>query len=192
MSRKVAIVIERANISLGGAERSVFELAPALSARGFHVHILAAKGQTKARNVHILCGKTPGKRTSYLAFEEALRTHLSQNQYDIVHSVLPFHFADVYQPRGGTYAEAIFRNAVSYQNKVIEWYKRLTTFGNLRRTTLLHSERKLCSAATGPEDTPFHAIHAVPAVATPVARRIMAAASERPFACRRTAARHVP
>ncbi|MBL7152717.1 MAG: glycosyltransferase family 4 protein [Phycisphaerae bacterium] len=150
MSLKVAIVIERADISLGGAERSVFELVPALSAHGLDVAILAAKGQTKAKNIHILCAETGGKRTSYFTFAEALKRHLSQYQYDIIHSVLPFDFADVYQSRGGTYAEAIFRNAVSYQNKTIEWYKRLTTLGNLRRTTLLHAERKLCTGPDGP------------------------------------------
>lgn len=150
MSLKVAITIERADISLGGAERSVMELSAALSARGLDVEILAAKGQTQAKNVHILCNEAKGKRTGYFTFAEALKTHISQNQYDIIHSILPFDFADVYQPRGGTYPEAIFRNAVSYQNKFAEWFKRLTSFANLRRTTLLHAERKLCSNATGP------------------------------------------
>ncbi|MBN2272073.1 MAG: glycosyltransferase family 4 protein [Sedimentisphaerales bacterium] len=150
MTRKVAIVIERADTSLGGAERSVFELAAALSARGPDVAILAAKGRTSARNIHILCNDTSAKRTSFFAFAEALKKHLSQNRYDIVHSVLPFDFADVYQPRGGTHAEAIFRNAASYRNKAVEYYKRATSFANLRRTTLLHAERKLCSASTGP------------------------------------------
>jgi len=150
MSLKVAIVIERADIGLGGAERSVFELSGALSARGLNVDVLAAKGQTQAKNIHILCNETSGKRTNYFTFAEALKQRLSRNQYDIVHSVLPFDFADVYQPRGGTYAEATFRNAVSYRNKAVEYYKRLTSFANLRRTTLLHAERKLCSGPTGP------------------------------------------
>ena len=150
MSRKVAIVIERADTSLGGAERSVFELFAALSARGLLVDILVANGRTHANNIHILCNQTSAKRTSFFTFAEALKKRLSQNRYDIVHSVLPFDFADVYQPRGGTYAEAIFRNAASYQNKAVEYYKRLTSFANLRRTTLLHAERKLCSAPTGP------------------------------------------
>jgi UDP-glucose:(heptosyl)LPS alpha-1,3-glucosyltransferase len=150
MTPKIAIVIERADTALGGAERSVFELAAALSARGLHADILAAKGQAKAKNIHILCADTPGKRTSYAVFENALRKHLSQNHYDLIHSVLPFDFADVYQPRGGTYAESILRNAASYQNKVVEYYKKLTTFANIRRTRLLHAERKLCSGPTGP------------------------------------------
>ncbi len=150
MNKKVAIIIERANIVLGGAERSVFELTTALSGLGLEVHILAAKGQTDAKNIHILCRDISGKRTSYFTFAEALRKHLSENQYCLIHSVLPFDIADVYQPRGGTYAESILRNAASYQNKLLEFYKRLTAFSNFRRSILLRAERKLARQPDGP------------------------------------------
>jgi UDP-glucose:(heptosyl)LPS alpha-1,3-glucosyltransferase len=150
MNKKIVIIIERANIALGGAERSVFELATALSGLGFEVHILAAKGQTDAKNIHILCRDRPGKRVGYFTFAKALRKHLSENQYCLIHSVLPFDFADVYQPRGGTYAESILRNAASYQNKLLESYKRLTAFTNFRRSILLRAERKLSAAPNGP------------------------------------------
>ncbi len=150
MHKKVAIIIERANTSLGGAERSVFELTAALSAMGFEAHILAAKGQANAKNIHILCQNIPGKRVSYFTFAKALAKHLSENHYDLIHSVLPFDFADVYQPRGGTYAESILRNIASYQNKPIETYKKLTAFTNFRRTILLQAERKLARQADGP------------------------------------------
>jgi UDP-glucose:(heptosyl)LPS alpha-1,3-glucosyltransferase len=150
MKMKIAIIIERSNIALGGAERSVFEMATAISALGPEVDILAAKGQTKARNIHILCQNTPGKRTCYFTFEKALKKHLSENHYDIIHSVLPFNFADIYQPRGGTYTESILRNAASYRNKLLESYKKLTAFANFRRTVLLRAERKLCKEPNGP------------------------------------------
>jgi len=150
MSKKVAIIIERANIALGGAERSVFELTTALSGLGLEVHILAAKGQTETKNIHILCGDRPGRHVCYFTFAKALRKHLSENQYSLIHSVLPFEFADVYQPRGGTYAESILRNAASYQNKLLESYKRLTAFTNFRRSILLRAERKLSAAPNGP------------------------------------------
>jgi glycosyltransferase involved in cell wall biosynthesis len=63
---------------------------------------------------------------------------------------LPFDFADVYQPRGGSFAESILRNAASYQNKVLESYKRITAFANFRRTILLRAEKKLCKNPDGP------------------------------------------
>ncbi len=150
MNKRIAIIIERANIALGGAERSVFELAPALSGLGLEVDILAAKGQTNAKNIHILCQDSPGKRVGLLSFEKRLKQYLSENRYSLIHSVLPFGFADIYQPRGGTYAESIVRNAASYQNKFLSSYKRLTAFANFRRTRLLQAERQLCKGPDGP------------------------------------------
>jgi len=148
--KKIALVIERMDIALGGAERSVFELATAISALGFDVDILAAKGQTNAKNIHILCQNTPGKRACYFTFAKKLKKHLSENHYDIVHSVLPFDFADVYQPRGGSFAESILRNAASYQDKFVGVYKRITAFANLRRAIFLRAERRLCKDSGGP------------------------------------------
>ena len=150
MKRKVAIIIERANVALGGAERSVLELAAALSGLDLEVDVIAAKGRTDTSNVHILCPNTTGRRVGYFTFERALREHLSQRSYEIIHSVLPFEFADVYQPRGGAYAESILRNAASYENRFVEWYKKLTAFTNWRRTVLVHAERKLSQGPDGP------------------------------------------
>ncbi len=150
IKKKIALIIERTDIALGGAERSVFELATALSALGLTVNILATKGKTNAKNIHILCQNTSGKRACYFTFAKVLKKHLSENHYDIIHSVLPFDFADVYQPRGGSFAEAILRNAASYQSKFIESYKRITAFANIRRTILSRAERRLCKGSNGP------------------------------------------
>jgi len=150
MKKKIAIIIERANIVLGGAERSVFELAAAISALGYQADILAAKGQTDAKNIHILCQDAPGRHTCYFTFRAALKKYLAENPYRLIHSVLPFDFADVYQPRGGSFAESILRNAASYQNKFLESYKRVTAFANFRRTILLQAEKKLCKQPNGP------------------------------------------
>lgn len=147
---KIALIIERANIALGGAERSVFDTADGLSAIGVEVEILAAKGQTEADNVQILCQQYPGKRVCYFSFVKALRRYMAQRHYDIVHSVLPFDFADIYQPRGGSFAESVLRNAASYQNRFIESYKRITAFANFRRTILRRAEKKLCRNPAGP------------------------------------------
>jgi glycosyltransferase involved in cell wall biosynthesis len=147
---KIALIIERIDVTLGGAERSVLELATSLSALGLEVDILAAKGQANAKDIHILCQNTPGNRIDYFTFAKALKKYLSENHYRLVHSVLPFDFVDVYQPRGGSFAEAILRNAASYQNKFIEYCKRVTAFANLRRAMLLRAERRLCKDSNGP------------------------------------------
>jgi UDP-glucose:(heptosyl)LPS alpha-1,3-glucosyltransferase len=150
MKKKIAIIIERANIVLGGAERSAFELSTALEAAGFEVDILAAKGETSIPNIRVLCHDSAGKRTDYCTFAKALGKHFSSNKCDIIHSFLPFDFADIYQPRGGSYTEAALRNAASYQNKFIESYKKITAFLNFRRTALLWAEKRLCKNPNGP------------------------------------------
>jgi UDP-glucose:(heptosyl)LPS alpha-1,3-glucosyltransferase len=150
MVRKVAIIIERANIARGGAERSMFEVAQALSALGLQMDLLAAKGETAEGNVRILCRDAPGKRVSLAEFGRALRQHLAQADYDIVHSVLPFDFADLYQPRGGTYVESALRNIASYPCPAVRLYKRWTAFTNVRRVQLLRAEHRLCQGSQGP------------------------------------------
>lgn len=150
MNKRIALIIERIDITLGGAERSVFELAAALSVLGLKADILAAKGKTNAKNIRILCRNTPGKRTHHSTFAKALRKYLSENDYSLIHSTLPFDFADVYQPRGGSFAESILRNAASYQNKFVESYKKITASANLRRAALLRAEKKLCKNPNGP------------------------------------------
>jgi len=149
MPLKVAIIIERADITLGGAERSVCELSGALAAANLHVEILAARGNA-GPGVRLLCPHWPGKRVPLAAFARALVQYLRNHHYDIVHSVLPLDFADVYQPRGGTYPEAVLRNAVSYRNSLIRTCKTFTAACNIRRFRLGRAERRLCTSPEGP------------------------------------------
>ena len=72
MGFKVAIVIERADIVSGGDRRSAFELASALGTAGHEVEILAGKGQTQARHIHILCAGDGGRRVRSVSY-----THLT-------------------------------------------------------------------------------------------------------------------
>ena len=141
---KTAIITERVDIAFGGVERSVLVLASELQRFGSDVKILTAKSKTTTDNVVVLCGNKPGSRTSRRTYEKALREHLAENHYDIVHSTLPFEFADIYQPRGGSYAEAMIRNAASYQNRIKYLCKLATHRTNIKRTQLLNAERLLC------------------------------------------------
>jgi UDP-glucose:(heptosyl)LPS alpha-1,3-glucosyltransferase len=139
----VALIIERTITALGGAERSIAELADQLTSQGIDVRILAAAGQSSS-NCTVLCTHHPRRRTSFRTFEKALRQHLSVHSYDIIHSVLPFDFADIYQPRGGSFKEAMLQNIASYSCPVVRGWKRRTHFLNYRRTAFLRAEKKLC------------------------------------------------
>jgi UDP-glucose:(heptosyl)LPS alpha-1,3-glucosyltransferase len=147
---KVAIIIERYDISLGGAEWLVFELASALSRLGVDVDILATRGNSNAANVHFLCPTGHNKRISLAAFAKLISNYIERNHYDIIHSLIPLTFADVYQPPGGSFVEAIIRNAASYSSKLVSAYKKTTAFTNWRRTEMLLAEKKLCRNPNGP------------------------------------------
>jgi UDP-glucose:(heptosyl)LPS alpha-1,3-glucosyltransferase len=147
---KVAIIIERYDISLGGAEWLVFELASALSQLDVGVDILAAQGNSNADNVHILCPADHNKRISLATFAKLISNYIGANHYDIIHSTIPLTFADVYQPPGGSFAETIIRNAASYRNKLVSSYKKATAFTNWRRMEMLRVEKKLCRDPNGP------------------------------------------
>jgi UDP-glucose:(heptosyl)LPS alpha-1,3-glucosyltransferase len=146
---KVAIVIERHDTTLGGAERSISELTGALDRMGIDVHLLVAKGQGQAKNLHVLCGGENG-RTGFGEFVSAVREHVARDKYDIVHSTLPMAFADIYQPRGGSYAETLIRSAASYENGIIAWAKLGTSWLNLRRQEMLRAEESLSRGKDGP------------------------------------------
>ena len=147
---KVAIIIERYDISLGGAEWLVFELASALSLLGVDVDILAAQGDSSEANVQILSQTDNSKRISLASFAKLTSNFIGRNRYDILHSLIPLTFADVYQPPGGSFAETIIRNAASYRNKLVFAYKKATAFTNWRRTEMLWAEKKLCRNPNGP------------------------------------------
>jgi UDP-glucose:(heptosyl)LPS alpha-1,3-glucosyltransferase len=147
---KVAVIIERYDISLGGAEWLVYELVSALSQLGLEVEVLAAKATADAPNTHVLCEHSSNKRISLAFFTKALRQHLSANHFDIVHSLIPLTFADVYQPPGGSFAETIIRNAASYNNRFRIFYKKATAFTNRRRNEAMSAEKNLCNNPEGP------------------------------------------
>lgn len=141
---KAAIIIERAEIGLGGAERSVSELAGELRRQDVEATILAAKG-TASDDTIVLCGDYPGKRVRLKVFEAALRAHFKTHSYDIIHSTLPLGIADVYQPRGGSYREAMLGHIASYSCPCRRILKRGTHWLNFRRTEYLKAEKQVCT-----------------------------------------------
>ena len=141
---KIALITERFNVALGGAERSVHEIAEQLKRTGAQVTILASVAPANTDGVLPLCGTNPDKRVSFNVYRAALQNHLSITPYDIVHSTLPIPSADVYQPMGGSYIETYLRNAASYPNKLMAAFKRSTYFLNAKRMQYLRAERDLC------------------------------------------------
>lgn len=142
---RVAIVIERFNLALGGAERSTYEIAQQLGKIGIDADILAATSSEQTDKIIPLCGRDNKKRISFAAYREAVKAYTTRQAYDIVHSTLPFDFAEVYHPMGGSYRETMLRNAASYPLALTRGWKKLTHLTNRRRSVYLKAEETLCA-----------------------------------------------
>jgi UDP-glucose:(heptosyl)LPS alpha-1,3-glucosyltransferase len=68
----------------------------------------------------------------------------------MIHSILPFDFVDVYQPRDGAYVESALRKAASFSNRFVQSFKKATFLLNLRRAALIRAERQLADKPDGP------------------------------------------
>ena len=101
---KIALVIERMDVSRGGRETSTSQVASALAAAGHEVVILCQRGEVDSKGVEVRQSGTIGwSRTARARnFIQAVRETIHRERFDIVHSMLPLPGADVYQLRGGT------------------------------------------------------------------------------------------
>lgn len=98
----IALVIFRAQIERGGAERYVHDLSLALSARGHQVAILASDGEAPEGVGFVPLRAAGISRTNqYGCFCRHLERHLESNPYDIVHACLPVPRCDIYHAHSG-------------------------------------------------------------------------------------------
>ena len=81
---KVAVAIERYDISLGGAEWLVYELVSALSELGLDVEVLAAKASDDAPNTQVLCENSNNRRISLGFFSERIRQYLNEHHFSSI------------------------------------------------------------------------------------------------------------
>lgn len=141
---KVALILERFNLTLGGAERSAWEIAAQLKSMGIETTIIAATSSHPSDRIVPLCGKDSKKRISFSAYKQAAREYLKSHPYDLIHSTLPFDFAHIYHPMGGSYKETYLRNADSYPGALRPLWKKRTHFMNRKRTVSMRAEAQLC------------------------------------------------
>lgn len=98
----IALIIFRAQIERGGAERYVHDLSIALRNRGHKLAILASRGEAPEGVDFVRIGAHGLSRTSqYSRFCRNLHRHLESNRYDIVHACLPVPQCDIYHAHSG-------------------------------------------------------------------------------------------
>ena len=101
---KIALVIERMDLSRGGRETSTAQIAAALNRRGHEVTILCQSGSwvCKGVEIHALGRRGAGRTRALKNFVADVRVAIDAGDWDVVQAMLPVPGADIYQPRGGT------------------------------------------------------------------------------------------
>ena len=134
---KVALVILHADPARGGAERYTVDLAHGLAGRGHDVRIIAASFAPEVQPpVRVQLDSQSATRTlTYLKFLDLLDQHLAQENYDIVHAMLPVRRADIYHPHAGIAAEQTQKWNVLF---------------NPRRLVMARVERRLLTGPNSP------------------------------------------
>ena len=151
---KVLLILEKFKISRGGAERSTFERATALTELGAEVTVAA--GQVDESNdqppfavKNLKCrGGTRSDR--WKKFQQAVKELLARSDFDISHSSAPLTMVDVYQPRRGSVAFSARRHCISYESALVRRFKLATMVLNRACQRQIKQERQICQATNGP------------------------------------------
>ena len=152
---KIALVIESFDLTRGGAERSVFEMARGFAQLGHEVSIIAGKVNHPVEDSELIriveCPHNgAGRAEKWRSFERAVGRYLDQNSFDIIHSIPPLRQAQFYQPRGGGISYNADRYAESFGHPLAVRWKRITGCLNTGRAARSKSERALCQEGNVP------------------------------------------
>jgi UDP-glucose:(heptosyl)LPS alpha-1,3-glucosyltransferase len=154
---KVAIVQEHIDTRRGGAETSTVEMAQQLAALGLDVTVVCLGSDEAARpaNDEASCfhfvdvpgGSRVARAIHFVA--EADR-FCREEGFDVVHAVTPCFSCNVYQPRGGTYVEAVNRSVARTGPPLGRLIKRMGRRFNRRQRFLLLVERGILTDSRPP------------------------------------------
>lgn len=119
---KLALVIERFEPWLGGAETSTVQFAQKLAAGGVDLTVITNQANIQPEQPMRII-RTEIRRPRHLgqirAFIRAADRIVRREKFDLVHALTPCKTADIYQPRGGIIPEIIARN-VAIRNSPIK------------------------------------------------------------------------
>lgn len=150
---RLAIIQEQVDVRRGGAETSTCEMARHLVRLGLDVTIVrrGAPGAPPAADefsVRTLPTRGLTKFGQTYRFLRDVIELCRAERFDVVHAVTPCLCADVYQPRGGTYAETIARSLALAPPEL----RAVKSFGrlfNMRQRFLYRVERQLLERRRG-------------------------------------------
>ena len=119
---KLALVIERFEPWLGGAETSTVQFAQKLAASGVDLTVITNQANIQPEQPMRIIRtqiRLPRHLGQIRVFIRAADRIVRREKFDLVHALTPCKTADIYQPRGGIIPEIIARN-VAIRNSPIK------------------------------------------------------------------------
>ena len=149
---RVAIISEWLDPWRGGAETSTLQFVHHLIDSGVDVHVFTRSRPASAPGftVHTINGAAVSRTRRSITFAHRVERRLSSERFDVTHAVTPCRGIDLYQPRGGTVAETIERNAAWLGSGAGLWLKRAGNQFNFKQRYMLRYERAILGNSRGP------------------------------------------
>lgn len=151
---RIAIIQEHIDLSRGGAETSVVEMARRLARSGLDVTLVIAEGDVPLEIPGVKIAACPvgagSKIVRTIRFVAEADRYCREERFDIVHAVTPCFSCNVYQPRGGTYVETVERSVARSESFWGRIFKRVGRRFNRRQRFLLLVERAMLNGKQPP------------------------------------------
>ena len=149
---KVALIVEWLDAWRGGAETSTQQFVNHLVDLGVELEVFTRSRVSPRPGMAVQTVPATGLSRSLktLAFCRRADRMVEGCGCDLIHALVPSRVADVYQPRGGTYAETLRRNRELRTTPLARTLKGVAQRFNLKQRRMLHLERAMLGSAHPP------------------------------------------
>lgn len=142
---RIGLVIESLDSWRGGAETSTGQFINHLLAAGVELDLFTRSRQPSFPGCTIHAIRVPGRSRSRgtVGFLRRAALAAAEVRPDVLHAMVPCQTADIYEPRGGTVAEAMKRNVAVRKGWMGRSVKTALLWTSLRQRALLRAEDRL-------------------------------------------------
>lgn len=142
---RIALVTEWLDSWRGGAETSTRQFMHHLMDAGVELHVYTRSRPSPVPGlfVHSISGASMSRTRKSASFGLRVDRMLGEEDFDIVHTLVPIRRADVYQPRGGSVPETIERNIATRGGAAAQTLKRYANRLNFKQRYLARMERAM-------------------------------------------------
>ena len=149
---RVALIVEWLDSRRGGAETSTGQFIAHLCELGAEIEVFTRSEDCEIPGVTVrtLSVADLFKPLGTPLFCQKADRAVANGRFSVIHSLVPSMVADIYQPRGGSYAETMRRNVALRRGALSRWTKALAQKASIKQQMMLMLESKCIHREGGP------------------------------------------